>query len=181
MTRHRIIETCNAAFSAIFSHASATVTGKSLSLLYPSTEEYRRIGERGLETMRATGRYQDERIMRRRDGTLFWCRVEGSSATPENPFARAVWCLADISDLRPVADLTRRERQVAMLITEGRTSKEIAGALGLSPRTVEAHRARLIGTAALELSRNGGRRALCTLCVGVGQGVSVALGAAGPL
>ncbi|MCB0874495.1 MAG: 3-oxoadipyl-CoA thiolase, partial [Thermoleophilia bacterium] len=41
--------------------------------------------------------------------------------------------------------------------------------------------ARLIGTAALELSRNGGRRALCTLCVGVGQGVSVALGAAGPL
>ncbi len=41
--------------------------------------------------------------------------------------------------------------------------------------------ARLIGTAALELSRNGGRRALCTLCVGVGQGVSVALGAAGRL
>ena len=41
--------------------------------------------------------------------------------------------------------------------------------------------ARLIGTAALELSRDGGRRALCTLCVGVGQGVSVALGAAGPL
>ena len=41
--------------------------------------------------------------------------------------------------------------------------------------------ARLIGTAALELSRNGGRRALCTLCVGVGQGVSVALGVAGPL
>ena len=143
MTRHRIIETCNAAFSAIFSHASATVTGKSLSLLYPSTEEYRRIGERGLETMRATGRYQDERIMRRRDGTLFWCRVEGSSATPDNPFARAVWYWADISGLRPVADLTRRERQVAMLITEGRTSKEIAGALGLSPRTVEAHRARL--------------------------------------
>ena len=41
--------------------------------------------------------------------------------------------------------------------------------------------ARLIGTAALELSRDGGRRALCTLCVGVGQGVSVALGVAGPL
>lgn len=35
--------------------------------------------------------------------------------------------------------------------------------------------ARLIGTAALELARVGGRHALCTLCVGVGQGVSVLL------
>jgi acetyl-CoA acyltransferase len=34
---------------------------------------------------------------------------------------------------------------------------------------------RLIGTAALELATNGGGLALCTLCVGVGQGVSVAL------
>lgn len=133
MTRHRIIGTSNSTFSAVFGNASATLTGKSLSLLFPSTEEYRRIGEQGLETMRATGRYQDERIMRRRDGTLFWCRVEGRSATPEDPFARAVWCMADISDLRPVAGLTRRERQVAMLLTEGRISKEIAGALGLSP------------------------------------------------
>lgn len=123
MTRHRIIGTRNATFSAVFGSASATLTGKSLSLLFPSTEEYRRIGEQGLETMRATGRYQDERIMRRRDGTLFWYRVEGRSATPEDPFARGVWCMADISDLRPVAGLTRRERQVAMLLTEGRIAR----------------------------------------------------------
>ncbi|WP_420858316.1 3-oxoadipyl-CoA thiolase [Marivivens marinus] len=38
--------------------------------------------------------------------------------------------------------------------------------------------ARLIGTAALELSKSGMGHALCTLCVGVGQGVSVALRAA---
>ena len=35
--------------------------------------------------------------------------------------------------------------------------------------------ARLIGTAALELSVSGRSRALCSMCVGVGQGVSVAL------
>lgn len=35
--------------------------------------------------------------------------------------------------------------------------------------------ARITGTAALELSLGGGNRALATMCVGVGQGVAVAL------
>lgn len=35
--------------------------------------------------------------------------------------------------------------------------------------------ARISGTAALELSRRGGRYALATMCVGVGQGIAVAL------
>jgi len=35
--------------------------------------------------------------------------------------------------------------------------------------------ARLILTAAYELRRSGGRHALCTMCVGVGQGAAVIL------
>ena len=35
--------------------------------------------------------------------------------------------------------------------------------------------ARITGTAALELQRTGGRRALATMCIGVGQGIAVAL------
>ncbi len=35
--------------------------------------------------------------------------------------------------------------------------------------------ARLAMTAALELERSGGRRALCTMCIGVGQGIALAI------
>lgn len=35
--------------------------------------------------------------------------------------------------------------------------------------------ARITGTAALELNLNGGKRALCTMCIGVGQGIAVAI------
>jgi len=35
--------------------------------------------------------------------------------------------------------------------------------------------ARLVGTAALEMKLRGGRRALATMCIGVGQGIAVAL------
>lgn len=143
LTRDRVIERCNVRFCETFGYPAEALTGRSLAVLYPSDEEFLRIGEIGLERMRATGRYADERIMRRRDGALFWCRVRGQSLTPDAPFARAVWSFADLSESRPVADLTARERQVAGLLAEGRTSKEIARLLELSPRTAEAHRARL--------------------------------------
>jgi DNA-binding NarL/FixJ family response regulator len=40
--------------------------------------------------------------------------------------------------------LTGRERQVLHLIAEGKTTKEIAGILGVTPKTVETHRAKLM-------------------------------------
>lgn len=40
--------------------------------------------------------------------------------------------------------LTARQRQVLRLVVMGMTSKQIAGELGLSPRTVEVHRAHVM-------------------------------------
>lgn len=44
---------------------------------------------------------------------------------------------------RPLAKLTTRERQVLGYICEGRTSRQIAQLLGISPRTVDTHRVNL--------------------------------------
>lgn len=46
-----------------------------------------------------------------------------------------------IGDTEP---LTRRQRQILSLVTEGKTSKEIASDIGLSVKTVEFHRANLL-------------------------------------
>lgn len=140
----RIIRLCNLQFAATFGDTPADYTNVPLANYYPSIEDYRRIGERGLAAMRETGRYSDERIMKRRDGTLFWCRVRGQSLTPDDPFQRGIWSFADLSDERPMVALTQREREVAILTCRGLTSKEIGRELDLSYRTVEVYRARLL-------------------------------------
>jgi DNA-binding NarL/FixJ family response regulator len=46
-------------------------------------------------------------------------------------------------DLTPVA-LTSREREIVQLVAEGQSSKAAAAALGISVKTIEAHRANIM-------------------------------------
>ena len=140
----RVIRRCNSRFCRMFKYRIGELEEQSVSKLYPSAEEFQRIGKIGLEEMRGLGRYADERIMQRKDGELFWCRVRGQSLNVDMPFSRSVWSFADISDDRPVIEMTVRERQVVKMIAEGLTSKEIGRHLEISPRTVEVYRARLL-------------------------------------
>lgn len=50
----------------------------------------------------------------------------------------------------PHEALTGRQREVLQLVAEGRTSAEIAKKLGISPRTVENHRASLVKTLGIQ-------------------------------
>jgi len=44
----------------------------------------------------------------------------------------------------PLERLTAREREIVQLLTEGKTNKEVAVALGISIKTVDAHRANVM-------------------------------------
>lgn len=56
----------------------------------------------------------------------------------------AVQGLTTPSDAAALAALSARERQVIMLVVNGRTSAEIAEELHLSPKTVDSYRSRLM-------------------------------------
>ncbi len=145
VTRERCIEICNDAFARMFGYEQAELLDQPLAPLYPSLDEFTHTGNLGLPAMMDTGSYSDERVMRRRDGTLFWCHVVGRALDRAQPFARAVWMFEDISHRRVVSTpLTVREREVAQHIVTGATSKQIARHLNISHRTVEAHRGRIM-------------------------------------
>jgi len=149
LSRHRAMVDCNQALCEMFGASRDQLVGQSFRLLYPSADEYERIGERLVPILNARGHYSDDRLMKRLDGRfkdqLFWCHVTGRALNRDDPHAAGIWSFEDLSARRPVkADLTAREREVAALVLEGLTAKEIGKALGISPRTVEIYRARLL-------------------------------------
>ena len=144
LTENRVMRQVNRRFAEMFNEDIAYFAGRSLRELYPTQDDFDRIAVVGVEGMRESGRYDDERIMRRWDGDQFWCRVRGQSLTPQDPFQLAIWSFSDLSEIRPVIKMTPREKDVAALTCKGLTSKEIGRELGLSHRTVEIYRARLM-------------------------------------
>jgi PAS domain S-box-containing protein len=140
-----VIQASNDALAAMFGYGAGALDGQSFQVLYPTQDEYQRTGDRIIPIMNARGRYSDERIMRRANGELFWCHVTGRALDTAQPLGAGIWTFEDVSEQRPVsAALTPREREIAALLVEGKTSKMIARDAGLSPRTVEMHRASLM-------------------------------------
>lgn len=144
LTEDRVIRQCNRQFATMFGYQPDELIGHSFRMLYASNREFEAIREVGFKALREAGRYMDERLMPRRDGSIFWCRVRVFTFDATAPLARTILTFADISDTRPAISMTARERDVVKCLAKGLTSKETARELNLSPRTVEDYRARLI-------------------------------------
>jgi PAS domain S-box-containing protein len=149
LSRHRLIVDCNQHLLQMFDTTHARLVGQSFATLYPSQDEFERTGERIAAQLDKDGWYADERVMKRlggaRRGELFWCHVSGRALDARQPHAAGIWSFEDLSARRQLkADLTPREREIAALLAEGQTSKLIGRQLGISPRTVDVYRARLM-------------------------------------
>ncbi|MDM0022770.1 LuxR C-terminal-related transcriptional regulator [Variovorax saccharolyticus] len=152
LSRNRIIVDCNARLCEMFGATRGALVGQSFRVLYPSVAEFERIGKRMEPILNASGRYADNRMMKRLGGLhgafageTFWCHVSGQALNREAPHEAGIWIFEDLGSRRSAkADLTPREREVAAQVMQGLTSKEIGRALAISHRTVEIHRARLM-------------------------------------
>jgi PAS domain S-box-containing protein len=149
LSRQRLMTDANQRALAIFGASREQLVGQSFELLYPTQVEFERTGQRIVASLDAGGWYADDRVMKRvggeRAGELFWCHVSGRALDPRQPHAAGIWAFEDLSSRRALkVDFTAREREIAALLIEGLTSKLIGKRLGISPRTVDVYRARLM-------------------------------------
>lgn len=104
------------------------------------------------------GLFCSEYRYRRPDGTVRWVLGRASEERDnEGNLLGFIGVVVDITEIRqraagpvrkPIAavkkELSRRELEVARFLVEGRTNRQIAQKLGISVRTIEAHRAQLM-------------------------------------
>lgn len=142
----RIIRDCNDSFANLFERTRDDIVGRSFARLYPGVSDFARIGETWGVHMSGSKTYYDERIMKTATGRRFWCAVSGRSRTPEDPFAEAIYSFQPTTRVVDVdhPELSERLQQIMTLVVRGLTNHQIAHEVGVSKRTVEAHRARLM-------------------------------------
>jgi PAS domain S-box-containing protein len=140
----RVILRASVRVEAVFGYAPEEVQGQSIRVLYPGQTDYEVVGERARKAMRGAEVYRDERFMRRKDGQVVWMEGRGTALDRDDPQKLAIWTYRPLEGEGPAGQLTPTEKRVARYLVNGFTSKEIAQAVGSSPRTVEVHRANMI-------------------------------------
>ena len=147
VTRHRRIVEANKAIDRLFGYSREELVNHSIQRLYPTTADFKKIGERCSNQMLSTGDsyYEDERFMQTKSGEIIWARAKGVTLTPKAPFTLMIWSFEKVmSKSYRSINLSPRESEVARLLVNGLTSREIGVKLSISHRTVEVHRASLM-------------------------------------
>ena len=147
---NRVIVRASLRVEEVFGWSPRELDGQSIRLLYPGQTDYEVIGDRARRAMLASAVFRDERFMRRKDGQVVWMEGHGAALDRTDPQRLAIWTYRLI-EAGPInagqgteGALTPTEKRIARYLVNGFTSKEMALALGSSPRTVEVHRANMI-------------------------------------
>ena len=100
-TKDRAFQHANRAFEELFAWPAGGLVGQSGMAVWGSMEEYAEVGS-VVGPLLSQGRSVElERRMKRRDGTLFWCRIQARPVDPVNPVTGGtIWIIEDVAERR---------------------------------------------------------------------------------
>ncbi|MCX8085279.1 MAG: EAL domain-containing protein [Rhodocyclaceae bacterium] len=104
-SKNRRLVQANPQFLQMFGFASVEeVIGQPGVILYPSQEAYEALGREAGPLLAAGKPFRGEIQMRRKDGTLFWCRLSAKAVNPQAPQEGTIWIMEDVTDERETAE-----------------------------------------------------------------------------
>lgn len=120
----------NPAMAIIFGYSPAEINHVSTSQFYPSEDDYKYFGDTAYPVIAQGGDCHAERIMRRKDGTLFWVKIHGRAIDINHPERGSVWVFEDINTHKQLEaerqrDATILKRSETKFATIFRTSPDL--------------------------------------------------------
>jgi len=118
-TRDRRIVSTNRRAEELFGYPDGSLVGQPAAVLFASPNEHARAEDTFFPRMARGEDARHERQFRRRDGSLLWCLVSGSSLEPGRPEAGNVWVFADISERKEAEEELALSATVIAHIADG--------------------------------------------------------------
>ena len=127
--RKRQFKHSNARFGEMFGWPAEELVDQSLSVVSVSEQIYNEIADDVTAHLADGRKYESERQMKRRDGSLFWCRMLAKLVDPDDPKKGSIFITEDISERKMAQEELEarvRERTAELAATNVRLEHEIA-------------------------------------------------------
>ena len=95
--RNRIHEWVNPRLCEIYGIPKEQLEGSSTRTIFPDEESYHRKGDEVYSLLSRGEKATLETRMRKRDGSLFWCQLEGVALDASKPHEGSIWIVEDIT------------------------------------------------------------------------------------
>jgi PAS domain S-box-containing protein len=122
LVRNQTIARCNRRLEQMFGYAPGELIGSPIETLYAERNDWKQVGKFIAGPPLARNSYQGEHLMRRRDGSFFWCIIAGLAVDPIDPGKGSIWRLQDNTQ-RKEAEQALRNHQAEL---EGRVRSRTA-------------------------------------------------------
>ena len=116
-THNRRLIQANRLCAEMFGYALEEFIDQSALILYADQEAYSALGREAGPVLAAGRAFRTETRLKRKDGSLFWCRVSAKAVDPEHPRDGTLWIIEDIAEDRLMIDaLERSMRELSAIL-----------------------------------------------------------------
>jgi diguanylate cyclase (GGDEF)-like protein/PAS domain S-box-containing protein len=107
-TRNRTFLHCNRRFSEMYGWTSDELVGQPTYLLYPSQEAFDELSRIATPILGSGGKLDTELVMKRRDGSTFWCRLLGRAIDPHDHSKGSIFIAEDITERKQAEEASKQ-------------------------------------------------------------------------
>jgi diguanylate cyclase (GGDEF)-like protein/PAS domain S-box-containing protein len=135
--RDRVFQRCNSCMEAMFGYAPGEMAGLSTRVMFDADEDWTKAGELMYSQLATGETFVRERQHRRKDGSLFWCKIVAKAIDPAHAAEGTITIYEDISADRAVRASLEASRAAAEASREvAEASRELLER-AVAERTVE--------------------------------------------
>jgi len=116
--KNRVFEWVNSRMLEVYGIPGEHIQGASTRIVFPSDEAYQKLGEESYPLLTRGKKASFELEMRRGDGSLFWCQLEGKALDPSNLGEGVIWTVQDITERKRAEEALQESEQRFRAVVE---------------------------------------------------------------